>query len=92
MKIAKMAEDAGVACHIGSNLEWHIATAAMCHLAAACANVQVAKFPVDILGPLYYDAKPRQNPIRFERGHVHVPIGPGLGVSIEMADIKPWTH
>ena len=87
-RIATMAADAGVACHIGSNLEWHIATAAMCHLAAACANVQVTKFPVDILGPLYYDAKPRRDPIRFEGGHVHVPTGAGLGVTIEPDELK----
>ena len=88
-RIARMAASAGVACHIGSNLEWHIATAAMCHLAAACANVQVTKLPVDILGPLYYDAKPRRDPIRFERGQVHVPTGVGLGVSIDHDDLKP---
>jgi muconate cycloisomerase len=87
-KIATMAEQAGVACHIGSNLEWHIATAAMCHLAAACANVQVASFPVDILGPLYYNEAPQKLPIKFERGHVHVPAGAGLGLSIEPEEIK----
>jgi muconate cycloisomerase len=87
-KIAKLAESAGVACHIGSNLEWHIATAAMCHLAAVCANVQVGRFPVDILGPLYYEPKPRQNPIGFDRGHVQVPTGPGLGMPITPDEVE----
>ena len=29
LAISKLAADAGIACHIGSNLEWDIATAAM---------------------------------------------------------------
>ncbi|HEY1686227.1 MAG TPA: mandelate racemase/muconate lactonizing enzyme family protein [Tepidisphaeraceae bacterium] len=81
-KICEMAGRAGIGCHLGSNLEWDIGTAAMCHLAAACANVTVAKFPVDILGPLYYAIKPRSKPVRFDRGHVFVPEGNGLGVEI----------
>jgi len=81
-RICELAADAGVGCHIGSNLEWDLGTAAMCHLAAACANVQVERFPVDILGPLYYAVKPRNKPLRFERGRVHVPRGCGLGIEL----------
>jgi muconate cycloisomerase len=81
-RICEMAGEAGIGCHLGSNLEWDIGTAAMCHLAAACANVPVRQFPVDILGPLYYAVKPRSKPVRFDRGHVFVPAGDGLGVEI----------
>ena len=81
-KICDLAAAAGVGCHLGSNLEWDIGTAAMCHLAVACANVSVSHFPVDILGPLYYAVKPRSKPIRFEHGYVHVPAGSGLGVDL----------
>jgi muconate cycloisomerase len=88
MEIAKRAQGEGVACHIGSNLEWHLGTAAMCQLAAACANVQVSRFPVDILGPLYYARAPRQRAIEFERGHVHVPTGPGLGMQLTEDEIR----
>lgn len=87
-KICDLAADAGIACHLGSNLEWHVGTAAMCHLAAACANVIVDQFPVDILGPLYYAVKPRAKPIRFERGHVHVPTGNGLGVDLSAEELE----
>jgi muconate cycloisomerase len=86
-KIATIAQDAGVACHIGSNLEWDVGTAAMCHLAASHANVQIGKFPVDILGPLYYATRPRRGAIRFEGGHVHVPTGPGLGIEISREEV-----
>jgi len=87
-KICKLAEDAGIGCHLGSNLEWDIGTAAMCHLAAACANVQVGKFPVDILGPLYYSVHPRQKPIHFQNGCVITPNSPGLGIEIEPDEIQ----
>jgi muconate cycloisomerase len=87
-KICKLAEDAGIACHLGSNLEWDIGTAAMCHLAAACTNVQVNKFPVDILGPLYYAVHPRSKPIRFQDGHVTVPNDPGLGIEMMLEEAR----
>jgi muconate cycloisomerase len=88
MQICKLAANAGIACHLGSNLEWDIGTAAMCHVAAACENVTVQRFPVDILGPLYYSVRPRTGAIRYERGHVHVPTGVGLGVSICGEDLE----
>src|SRR5665213_2645577 len=87
-KICRLAEDAGVGCHLGSNLEWDIGTSAMCHLAAACSNVQMQKFPVDILGPLYYAVHPRNKPIIFQNGHVLVPTGPGLGIEIAVGEIE----
>lgn len=87
-KICRMAEDAGVGCHLGSNLEWDIGTAAMCHLAVASKNVPVKEFPVDILGPLYYSVKPKQNAIRFEHGRVLTPTGFGLGIEISEEEIK----
>ena len=87
-KICRLAEAAGVGCHLGSNLEWDIGTAAMCHLAVACKNVPVQEFPVDILGPLYYSVKPRQKPICFQHGRVFVPEGYGLGVEIEEDELR----
>ena len=86
-RICEMAADAGIACHIGSNLEWDVGTAAMCHLAAACANVQVGRFPVDILGPLYYATQPRSAPVKFAGGRVRVPSGYGLGVELSAEEI-----
>ncbi|HWQ90113.1 MAG TPA: enolase C-terminal domain-like protein, partial [Clostridia bacterium] len=74
-------------CHIGSNLEWEIGTAAMCHLACACPNVHAQRYPVDILGPLYYSVRPRDQ-VRFQGGRVTVPEGPGLGLSISADEIE----
>jgi muconate cycloisomerase len=87
-RISQLAGDAGVACHIGSNLEWDVGTAAMCHLAASAPNVQVGRYPVDILGPLYYAQRPRGQRVHFAQGHVDVPSGPGLGLDITREEIE----
>ena len=87
-KICKRAEEAGIGCHLGSNLEWDIGTAAMSHLAVANKNVPVQQFAVDILGPLYYAVHPQEKPIQFLDGKVSVPQGPGLGVEINEEEIK----
>ena len=87
LAISKLAAEAGIACHIGSNLEWDIATAAMCQLTAAAANVKVAQYPVDILGPLYYADRPRRQQVQFDGGHVNVPTGPGLGLEVDRDEI-----
>jgi muconate cycloisomerase len=50
-EIVEFAERHGVACTIGSNLEWDVATAAMGHLIVACPNLQVERYPGDIHGP-----------------------------------------
>jgi muconate cycloisomerase len=86
--ICDRAADAGIGCHIGSNLEWDLGTAAMCHLAAASANVRVDQYPVDILGPLYYTRKPRNGAIRFQGGRVSVPTGFGLGIDLDEDELE----
>lgn len=88
LTISKLAAAEGVACHVGSNLEWDIATAAMCQLVAAAANVPVNQYPVDVLGPLYYAERPKRQAVRFEGGHVEVPPGPGLGLDVDGAEIE----
>jgi len=86
-KICELAEKEGVACHLGSNLEWDIGTAAMCHLAVACKNVALEKFPVDILGPLYYSFKLPRTPVEYQNGRVQTPQGWGLGLDIAEKDL-----
>src|SRR5947207_13375424 len=49
--ICAMAEGAGIGCHLGSNLEWDIGTAAMCHLSVPSRNVDMYQFPVVIIEP-----------------------------------------
>jgi len=81
--IVDLAAAAGVACSIGSNLEWDLATAAMCHLVVACENMQVEQYPGDVLGPDYHEFSIAKNPIQIQGPMVTTPDGPGLGVEVD---------
>jgi muconate cycloisomerase len=81
-EIAELAASSGIACAIGSNLEFDVATAATCHLAVATPNIAAERFAGDLLGPLYYSEPVVQQPLRYSGGTVHCPDGPGLGISL----------
>jgi len=81
-QIAKMAETAGIACTIGSNLEREVATAAMAHVTVCTANIQCERFPGDLIGPVYYDATLTKEPLRYEADRIWAPETPGLGVTM----------
>jgi muconate cycloisomerase len=87
--IARLAADAGVACSIGSNLEWDVATAAMAHLVAAEPNLQVERFPGDCLGPIYHEVRLVRQPVKIEGPLVQVPSGPGLGIEVDWELVEP---
>jgi L-alanine-DL-glutamate epimerase-like enolase superfamily enzyme len=80
--IAHLAEAAGVACTIGSNLEREVATAAMAHVAAATANVQCERFPGDLIGPVYFEEALTKEPLRYAADRLHLPDRPGLGIAL----------
>lgn len=83
LEIARFAASRGVACTIGSNLEWDVATAAMGHLVAACENMQVEKYPGDMLGPDYHEFRIVKDPLRISGPLVSITDRPGLGVDVD---------
>lgn len=83
LEIAAFAEKHGVACSIGSNLEWDVGTAAMGHLVVASANMQVEKFPGDILGPEYHEFRIAKNPLSIQGPVLTINDRPGLGVDVD---------
>lgn len=83
LEVAHLAKAAGLVCHMGSNLELGIATAAMLHLAAACPTVACEAFPPDILGPLYHEWDIIKEPLQLGPVFGVVPEGPGLGVELD---------
>ena len=88
IEIAHVAQAAGVPCHVGSNLELGIGSAAMLHLASAVPNIDSETYPADILGPHYHEADllaaaPGSRPAGSE-----VPDGPGLGVSLDEDQLR----
>ncbi|MFN0051515.1 MAG: mandelate racemase/muconate lactonizing enzyme family protein [Planctomycetales bacterium] len=88
VEIAKFAEGHGVTCSIGSNLEWDIGTAAMGHLVVGCANMQIEKFPGDMLGPEYHEVRIAREPLSIQGPVVTLTNRPGLGVDVDWDVVK----
>jgi L-Ala-D/L-Glu epimerase len=82
-EIVDLAAAAGVACSIGSNLELDVGTAAMAHLVVACPNMQVEKYPGDLLGADYHEIRIAKNPVRIEGPITTITDAPGLGVEVD---------
>jgi L-alanine-DL-glutamate epimerase-like enolase superfamily enzyme len=87
-RLVEFAAANGIACTIGSNLEWDIATAAMGHLIVACPNMQVERYPGDALGPIYHETRIVRKPLEIVGPLVTVPSAPGLGVDVDWAVIR----
>jgi muconate cycloisomerase len=83
IEIAHVAQAAGIACHVGSNLELGIGSAAMLHLACAVPAIDSTTYPADILGPHYHEADLLVRPLDLNPGGALVPEGPGLGVELD---------
>ena len=82
-RIAEFASEHGVACSIGSNLEWDIGTAAMGHLVVAAENIQIERYPGDMLGPTYHELRIAKNPLDIQGPIIKMTDLPGLGVDVD---------
>lgn len=82
-QMVEFAASHGLACTIGSNLEWDVATAAMAHLVVGCPNMQVERFPGDALGPIYHEFSIAKEPLTIAGPLVTTPAKPGLGVEVD---------
>ena len=82
-EIAEECARHNIPCSIGSNLELDLATAAMCHTVVACPNLQVEKYPGDILGPEYHEVSIAGNPLSIEGPLVSLTDAPGLGIEVD---------
>lgn len=88
IEIAHVAQSAGLACHIGSNLELGIASAAMLHLAASTPAIDSTTYPADILGPNYHESDLLREPLVLGPEAAIVPDRPGLGVELDMEQLE----
>lgn len=89
-QIAEFAAKHGVACSIGSNLEYDVATAAMAHLIVGTKNMQVEKYPGDILGPSYHEFSIAKNPIEIQWPLTTITDAPGLGVDVDWDIVRGY--
>ena len=60
----------------------------MAHLIVACKNLQVERYPGDVLGPIYHEVRPVTNPLHIHGPFVTCPTGPGLGVTIDWPAVQ----
>lgn len=82
-RLASLAEEHGVPCTIGSNLEWDPGAAAMLQFVVSTPNVQIERIPGDCLGPSYHEFSIVRNPVRIQGPVTVVPNLPGLGVEVD---------
>jgi len=89
-RIVAMAEAAGVACTVGSNLEMGVGSAAMIHLALATPGIHAEEFPCDIIGPLYYEDDLLTEPLPIAGGTARAHARPGLGVELDEEKVRRY--
>lgn len=90
VEIVHLAQAAGLACAIGSNLELGIGTAAMLHVAAALPAIDSERYPADLVGPIYHEADLLTKPLLLGPPAARCPMGPGLGVTLDETQLKRW--
>ncbi len=88
IEISHVAQAAGLACHVGSNLELGIASAAMLHLAASTPAIDSETYPADILGPNYHESDLLREPLVLGPHAAIVPDKPGLGVELDEEQLE----
>lgn len=89
-RIVAVAEAAGVACTVGSNLEMGVGSAAMIHLAMATPGIRAEAFPCDIIGPLYYEDDLLADPLPIAGGSARAHDRPGLGVELDDEKVRRY--
>ncbi|MGE3822026.1 MAG: mandelate racemase/muconate lactonizing enzyme family protein [Isosphaeraceae bacterium] len=90
IEIAHASKAAGLVCHVGSNLELGIGSAAMLHLACAVAEIDSETYPADILGPHYHVSDLLVRPLDLAPSGARVPEGPGLGVELDESALEQY--
>ncbi len=90
-KMAAVAEAAGIACTVGSNLELGIGSAAMIHLAMSTPGIDAENYPCDIIGPFYYEANLLTSQLPMQNGLAQPLEGAGLGIELDEDAVKKFT-
>jgi L-alanine-DL-glutamate epimerase-like enolase superfamily enzyme len=89
-RITDFAQNAGLKCTVGSNLELGVGSAAMVHLAIATRGINAEEFPCDIIGPFYYEDDIVRKPLSILPGRAEPNAFPGLGVELDEEKIAKY--
>ncbi len=87
IKIAGIAEAAGISCFGGTSLESSIGTAACLHAVASIPNLDYGS---EFFGPTWLADDPVKEPLLIKDGFIHVPNKPGLGVELDEEKVKKY--
>lgn len=90
-QMSQLAEEHGIACTIGSNLEWDIGAAAMMHFVVANRNVQIEAIPGDCLGPSYHEFSIVHQPLHIDGPLTTLCDRPGLGMDVNWSRVAGCT-
>ncbi len=87
VRLADMADGAGIPCWHGSEVDLGILEASYLHACAAARNCTLRS---DIFGELVRENDLIAEPIRIENGRARVPQTPGLGVELDLAAVEKY--
>jgi galactarate dehydratase (D-threo-forming) len=85
VRLFGLARAAGIRCLIGTTQELSLGTAASAAIGGAMTNLE---FPCDPTGPRLYVDDVVTAPVRYEAGHLVVPTGAGLGVTVDEEKLR----
>lgn len=80
LRIADIALAAGISCLVGTTQELSIGVAAQAMFGAVLENLD---YPSDMTGGLLYEDDVVVERVRYEKGYLLVPDGPGVGMEID---------
>jgi muconate cycloisomerase len=88
-KVAAVAEAAGIGFYGGCLLESSIGAAAHLHVFAGLRELQ---WGCEHFGPQILVEDLVTEPLRFEDFHIHLPTGPGLGVTLDRDKLRRFAR
>ena len=80
LHIAQVADAAGLSCLVGTTQELSIGVAAQAMFGSVVENLD---YPGDPTGGLLYESDVVKARVQYEKGHLIVPKGPGLGMALD---------
>jgi muconate cycloisomerase len=87
VKIAGIAEAAGISCFGGTSLESSIGTAACLHAYCTIPNLDYGS---ELFGPVWLADDIVKEPVKYENGRIFVPKKPGLGVELDEEKVSRY--
>ncbi|UZR96939.1 muconate/chloromuconate family cycloisomerase [Chondrinema litorale] len=87
LRVAAIAESAGIALYGGTMLEGTIGTAASAHVMRCLKSLQCG---TELFGPLLLTDDIVVNPIQYKNAALHLPEGPGLGLELDFDKIEKY--